>query len=124
MAIVMSDEASGDEFDDPDIDIYYDKAYTCFIQDETLTDCLQNLDLLDPFDGVDELLDATQKLSAEPKDVPDTSFDIACLAGTDETRSAEINLYDSGVTRHMSGFQHRFFNFVDIHPIPITAADK
>ena len=38
--------------------------------------------------------------------------------------SVEVNLYDSGATRHMSGFGHKFINFVEIEPIPITAADK
>ena len=38
--------------------------------------------------------------------------------------SVEVDLYDSGATRHMSGFPHKFINFVKIKPIPITAADK
>ena len=38
--------------------------------------------------------------------------------------SIEVDLYDSGATCHMSGFHHKFINFVEIEPIPITAADK
>ena len=51
-------------------------------------------------------------------------LDAAYLAGTDETHSAEVDLYDSGTTRHMSGFYHRLVNYVDIDPIPIKTADK
>ena len=54
----------------------------------------------------------------------DSSFNAAYLAGTNETRSDEVDLYDSGATRHMSGFYHRFINFTDIEPVPITAVDK
>jgi hypothetical protein len=43
----------------------------------------------------------------------------AYLAGTDETRNAEIDLYDSGTTCHMSGFHHRLINYVEIDPVPI-----
>ena len=63
-------------------------------------------------DGFDEVIDSDQDLSAEPADEVITSLNAAYLAGTDETRSAEVDLYDSGTTRHMSGFFHRFFNYV------------
>ncbi|KAF9556272.1 hypothetical protein CPC08DRAFT_616952, partial [Agrocybe pediades] len=33
-------------------------------------------------------------------------------------------LYDSGASRHMSGYRHRFINLVDIAPKAITAADR
>jgi len=36
----------------------------------------------------------------------------------------DVDLYDSGASRHMSGHRHRFTNFVEIQPRPITAADK
>ena len=54
----------------------------------------------------------------------DSSFNAAYLAGTNETRSDEVDLYDLGATRHMSGFYHRFINFTEIEPVPITAVDK
>ena len=60
-------------------------------------------------------------LGAKPKEAPDTSFNPAYLTGTNDT---EVNLYDSGMTRHMSGFRNKFVNFAKIHPIPITAANK
>ena len=36
----------------------------------------------------------------------------------------EIELYDSGASRHMSPFIHRFTNYRSIPPRPITAANK
>ena len=53
-----------------------------------------------------------------------TTFDANILAGSADTRRNEIDLYDSGASRHMSGFRHKFIDLVDIKPIPITAADK
>jgi len=37
---------------------------------------------------------------------------------------AESELYDSGASRHMSPFRHRFLSYREIEPRPITAADK
>ena len=53
-----------------------------------------------------------------------TTFSADELAGSAETRNAEVDLYDSGASRHMSGFRHRFIDIVEIDPLPITAADK
>ena len=53
-----------------------------------------------------------------------STFDADELAGSAETRRTEIDLYDSGATRHMSGFRHKFINFTEIEPVPIRAADK
>ncbi|RDB21868.1 Retrovirus-related Pol polyprotein from transposon TNT 1-94 [Hypsizygus marmoreus] len=36
----------------------------------------------------------------------------------------DVELYDSGASRHMSGYRHRFINYETIPPKPITAADK
>ena len=36
----------------------------------------------------------------------------------------DVDLYDSGASCHMSGYCHRFLNFMSIDPRPITAADK
>ena len=86
------------------------------------------LDLPDIFDGIDEPLDGTvdidQTISDGFEGPITTDLDAAYLAGTNETCSAEVDLYDSGTTRHMSGFHHRLINFVDIDPIPIKTADK
>ena len=52
-----------------------------------------------------------------------TTFDSAALSKTGKT-SIETELFDSGASCHMSGYHHRFINFVEIQPKPITAADK
>jgi hypothetical protein len=52
-----------------------------------------------------------------------TTFDFAALGKTGKL-AIEIDLFDSGASRHMSGYRDRFINFVEIQPKPITAADK
>jgi hypothetical protein len=52
-----------------------------------------------------------------------TTLGSAALAKTSNS-SVETELFDSGASRHMSGYRHRFINFVEIEPKPITAADK
>ena len=47
----------------------------------------------------------------------------ALTASTASTRS-EAELYDSGASRHMSPFQHRFTNLCSIPPCPIIAANN
>ena len=46
------------------------------------------------------------------------------LAGSVEIQNAEVDLYDSGASCHMSGFHHKFVDIIKIESIPITAADK
>ena len=86
----------------------------CFEETSELTDYPLDhiLDLPNLFDGidesvddVDEVIEVDQTISAEEL-VIKTDLDAAYLAGSDETRSAEVDLYDSGTTRHMSGFFH------------------
>jgi len=36
----------------------------------------------------------------------------------------DVDFYNSGASRHMSGHRHHFTNFVEIKPRPITATDK
>jgi len=57
-------------------------------------------------------------------EAPVTSFAGAVLEGTQATRNAESELYDSGASRHMTPFHHRLINFTHITSRPITAADK
>ena len=66
---------------------------------EELTDppSTLNLDISEPSD-----FDASAYLIYDKEAY--CSFDAASLAGTDETRGAEVDLYDSGATQHMSGF--------------------
>jgi len=53
-----------------------------------------------------------------------SSLDYEVLAGAVGVKPTDVDLYDSGATRHMSGFRHRFINFVEIESKPITTADK
>lgn len=85
----------------------------------------------DPFDGIDELLDdidqaisANQERNVEPEKQIKVHLEAAYLVGTEETHSTEVDLYNSGTTRHMSGFFHQLFNYVKTDPIPIMTADK
>ena len=57
-------------------------------------------------------------------DEANSSLEYAVLTETVGAKPTDINLYDSGATRHMSGFCHRFLNFVEIVPKPISTADK
>jgi hypothetical protein len=52
-----------------------------------------------------------------------TTVNSAALTKTGNS-AIETELFDSGASRHMSGYRHRFINFVEIEPKPIRAADK
>ena len=53
-----------------------------------------------------------------------STFSAEQLVGSAETPHTKIDLYDSGASRHMSGFRHKFIDFVEIESVPIRAADK
>jgi transposase InsO family protein len=57
-------------------------------------------------------------------DEANSSLEYAVLTETVGVKPTDVDLYDSGATRHMSGFRHRFLNFVEIEPKPISTADK
>jgi hypothetical protein len=57
-------------------------------------------------------------------DEANSSLDYEVLAAAVGIKPTDIDLYNSGATRHMSGFRHRFINFIEIEPKPITTADK
>ena len=48
----------------------------------------------------------------------------AAASGARTSKEVESELYDSGASRHMSPFRHRFITYHPIDPRPITAADK
>ena len=52
------------------------------------------------------------------------TFDYAMLTEDSSEKLVDVELYDSGASRHMSGFRRRFVNFKSIPLKPITAADK
>jgi hypothetical protein len=53
-----------------------------------------------------------------------TTYKASMLRGTPGLLPIDVDLYDLGASCHMSGFCHRFVNFVKIPPKPITAADR
>ena len=124
MAMVMEDE--WETSDDEEIP-------TCLIEEDEPIDNSPDhiLNLPDLFDGIDESLDGPDEIVTDvdqqfiaESDIVRTNIEAAYLVGTEETRSTEVDLYDSGTSRHMSGFRHRLFNFVDTDPVPIITADK
>jgi hypothetical protein len=69
--------------------------------------------------------DAEELIQDDGCDAYTTTVTCATLvnaAGADE--GVETDLYDSGASRHMSPYRHRFENYVSIAPKSITAADK
>ncbi|KAF8799614.1 hypothetical protein BYT27DRAFT_7120127 [Phlegmacium glaucopus] len=52
---------------------------------------------------------------------PDTAYTSLNSTQLTRTTGVEIDLYDVGATCHMSGFHHKFINFVETEPVPITA---
>ena len=125
MAMVLEDTPrcinSHHDFNDLCISSFHEEAYSCFIDDEALAYSPPelNLDISTSSNGnVDHNLGAwISNMEIH------TSLEYVYLVGRKDTRT-EVDLYDSGATRHMSGFFHKFTNFVTINPIPITAADK
>src|SRR5271168_753274 len=82
------------------------------------------------FDTCSEVLDSLDSLSEEfeyvsmEEEAYVTAYKASVLRGSPGVLPTDIDLYDSGASRHMSGFRHRFINFVKITPKPITTADK
>ena len=114
MAMVMDDEWALDDEDDPISD-----------SEDNILDLPHLFDNLDgTCDIPDEIIDVDQQIKIVPEDIVKINIEMVYLAGTDETRSAEVDLYDSGTSQHMSGFFHRLTNYVKIPPIPILTADK
>ena len=115
---MINSTAEGDEYD-----ITLDDE----LPDETMD--LDDMIINHPdFDELEELTtDVIDPLgdTSEPDDgAYTTTFSADELAGSADTRNAEVDLYDSGASRHMSGFHHKFVDLVKIDPVPITAADK
>src|SRR6266545_4673303 len=54
-----------------------------------------------------------------------TTFDLGMLSQDGlGSKLVDVELFDSGASRHMSGHRHRFINFTKIETKSITAADK
>ena len=128
MVMIVDSVSEYSSWDDDDFDINIldeiisPEVYSDFDELDEHTDFPSTLDfdISEPSDGI--VFDAGVYLTHDEEAY--SSFDAASLAGTDETRNAEVDLYDSGATWHMSGFRHKFLNFTRIEPVPITTADK
>jgi transposase InsO family protein len=112
-----------------------DEAYDWGDDEKDIFESLDDLEgTVNNYPGFDELEEHTCHLNnlaapfrteTDPDDgAYTTTFSADELAGSAETRNAEVDLYDSGASRHMSGFRHKFIDLVTIEPVPITAADK
>jgi hypothetical protein len=53
-----------------------------------------------------------------------TTYKASMLQETPGPLPIDVDLYDLGVSCHMSGFCYCFVNFIKISPKPITAADR
>jgi len=79
----------------------------------------------DPSEFIPNISDpSNDKSEPYPFEAAYSSFDADDLVGSAKTKSAEVDLYNSSVTCHMSRFHHRFIDFTEIEPIPIIAAEK
>jgi transposase InsO family protein len=54
----------------------------------------------------------------------DQQGEVVAVGNACTSEGVESELYDSGASRHMSPFRHRFLSYRTIEPRPITAADK
>ena len=91
---------------------------------DTYLDTLSNPDTCSKiFDGLESLSEEIEYVPMEEEAYVMT-YEASVLQGTPGVLPMDIDLYDSGASRHMSGFRHRFMKFVKIDPKPITAADR
>ena len=137
--LAMLDEAESEEYNDREEEPGRDKfCWNDFEELENPSDIVN--DISDPyeFDEVTSDLDDPASITPIPSGitanlVPDdgaytTTFsanELACYTESANTsQKGEVDLYDSGASKHMSGFRHKFVDIVEIKPVPITAADK
>jgi hypothetical protein len=131
------DKEEGDESDvgsDFINDLFEDQSDCWLTDSEELTEDFTDEDLppLEPnpdSDSSDEEDEDEDILVAETPLIPlddeaYSTFAYEVLTGSTGTKTTDVDLYDSGATRHMSGLRHRFINLMEIKPKPITAADK
>ena len=98
-------------------------VWTAIVDDEDLS-----IDAVGPWTGADDaqlLGDAVEVEDHDTLEVISVVSDAVMAIGEGLTKGGvESDLYDSGASRHMSPFRHRFLTFEDIEPRPIAAADK
>lgn len=148
LAMMISDEFEG-MLDLKDVDsdseaseIKSDDEGLSYVDSDEVSSLFEEISTQDGYSDFDELDELTtyasnssefilntsdlsdDELKPYPFEVAYSSFNADNLTGSAKTKSAEVDLYDSGATCHMSGFHHRFIDFTEIEPIPIIAADK
>ena len=121
----ISDDSEIDEIDAPEypsnLDKSFDEAYiTPDIHSNPSTNPNTCSDMFDSLDSLSDELEYTPT----NEEAYVTTYEASVLRGTPGVLPTDVDLYDSGASRHMSGFRHRFSNFVKIAPKPITAADR
>ena len=111
-----------------DTEYEHDEEEECIEGEPYWSDCEESSRHLDDFtELVSPALDnpVWENSEFDPVDgAYTTTYGANVLAGSAETRKSEVDLYDSGASRHMSGFRHKFIDLTEIDPVPITAADK
>ncbi|KAF8807112.1 hypothetical protein BYT27DRAFT_7099637 [Phlegmacium glaucopus] len=76
--------------------------------------------LEDYIDLEDDILNGNLE---EPDDTsPNAAYTSHTSSQITKPTEVEVDLYDLGATRHMSGFHHKFINFIETKLVPITTA--
>src|SRR5271168_2086969 len=120
----------GSDFIDDLFENQSDNQSDCWLTDsEELTEDFtdEDLPLLEPnsnsdsSDEEDEDVLVTETPLIPLDDEVYSTFDYEVLTGATSVKTTDVDLYNSGATRHMSGLRHRFIN---LELKPITTADK
>src|SRR5271168_512426 len=84
----------------------------------------ERLQFIIPSSDEDEISlgDLEDKLTVNNNDEP-TTYTFAAITLANTSSILEMELYDSGASRHMSPYKHKFINFIPIQRKVLTAAD-
>src|ERR1700678_1033216 len=84
----------------------------------------ERLQFIIPSSDEDEIFlgDLEDKLTVDDNDEP-TTYTFAAITRANTSSILETELYDSGASRHMSPYKHKFINFIPIQRKVLTAAD-
>src|ERR1700678_4098222 len=84
----------------------------------------ERLQFIIPSSDEDEILlgDLEDELTVDDNDEP-TTYTFAAITLANTSSILETELYDSGASRHMSPYKHKFINFIPIQRKVLTAAD-
>src|ERR1700677_4610421 len=84
----------------------------------------ERLQFIIPSSDEDEILlgNLEDELTVDDNDEP-TTYTFAAITLANTSSILETELYDSGASRHMSPYKHKFINFIPIQRKVLTAAD-